>query len=124
MQREQTTVIVSVNVELDEEARFEAVERQVGQGWRVLSAIPLSGGGLGPGGESESFLRMQVHLERLIDEDGVIVDGAGRARSGDAAAGNAADAPADDRAAPAGPGISAAGSDAPTVGPDHRPADG
>ena len=77
MQREQTTVIVSVNVELDEEARFEAVRRQVGQGWRVLSAIPLSGGGLGPGGESETFLRMQVHLERTIDADGVIVDGAG-----------------------------------------------
>ena len=76
MPQEHTTVIVSVNTELDEDARFAHVARQVGEGWRVQTAIPLSGGDLGPGGESESFLRMEVHLVRDIDEDNVIVQDA------------------------------------------------
>ena len=84
MQREQTTVIVTVNLEQDEDTRFESIRKQVGQGWRVLSAIPLSGGALGPGGESETWQRLQVHLERLIDEDGVIVRGPAAAGTGDA----------------------------------------
>jgi hypothetical protein len=73
MQKEQTTVIVSVNTEQDEAAQIKQIQAQVGQGWRVLQKVPISGGGAGPGGNSEHFMRMQVTLEREIDEDNVIV---------------------------------------------------
>lgn len=73
MQREQTTVIVSVNTEQDEEAQIQQIQAQVGEGWRVIQKIPVSGGGAGPGGNSEQFMRLQVTLERVIDEDNVIV---------------------------------------------------
>jgi hypothetical protein len=73
MQTEQTTVIVSVNTEQDESAQLKQIQSQVGQGWRVIQKIPISGGGAGPGGNSEHFMRMQVTLERKIDEDNVIV---------------------------------------------------
>jgi hypothetical protein len=73
MQTEQTTVIVSVNTEQDESAQLKQIQSQVGQGWRVIQKIPISGGGAGPGGNSEHFMRMQVTLERRIDEDNVIV---------------------------------------------------
>lgn len=73
MQKEQTTVVVSVNTEQDEDAQIKQIQSQVGEGWRVLQKIPISGGGAGPGGNSEHFMRMQVTLEREIDEDNVIV---------------------------------------------------
>ncbi len=73
MQTERTTVIVSVNTEQDEEAQFKQIQAHVGEGWRVVQKVPISGGGAGPGGESEHFMRMQVTLEREIDGDGVIV---------------------------------------------------
>jgi hypothetical protein len=73
MQKEQTTVIVSVNTEQDEAAQLKQIQSQVGQGWRVVQKVPISGGGAGPGGNSEHFMRMQVTLEREIDEDNVIV---------------------------------------------------
>ena len=73
MQKEQTTVIVSVNTEQDEDAQLAQIQAQVGEGWRVLQKVPISGGGAGPGGSSEHFMRMQVTLEREIDEDNVIV---------------------------------------------------
>ncbi len=76
MPQEHNTIIVSVNTELDEEARFAHIARQVGEGWRVQTAIPLSGGELGPGGDSDQFLRMEVHLVRDVDENNVIVQGA------------------------------------------------
>jgi len=70
---ERTTVIVSVNTEQDEEAQFKQIQAHVGGGWRVVQKVPISGGGAGPGGNSEHFMRMQVTLEREIDDDGVIV---------------------------------------------------
>lgn len=73
MQKEQTTLIVSVNTEQDEPAQIKQIQSQVGEGWRVLQKVPISGGGAGPGGNSEHFMRMQVTLEREIDEDNVIV---------------------------------------------------
>ena len=73
MPTERTTVIVSVNTEQDEEAQFRQIQSHVGEGWRVVQKVPISGGGAGPGGNSEHFMRMQVTLEREIDEDGVIV---------------------------------------------------
>jgi hypothetical protein len=73
MQKEQTTVIVSVNTEQDEAAQLKQIQSQVGECWRVLQKVPISGGGAGPGGNSEHFMRMQVTLEREIDEDNVIV---------------------------------------------------
>lgn len=73
MPTERTTVIVSVNTEQDEEAQFKQIQAHVGEGWRVVQKVPISGGGAGPGGNSEHFMRMQVTLEREIDEDGVIV---------------------------------------------------
>ena len=78
MPQEHTTVIVSVNTEWDEETRMQHINAQVDDGWRVQQVIPISGGGVGPGGESEDFLRLQVILVREIDEDNVIVrDGGG-----------------------------------------------
>lgn len=73
MQKEQTTLIVSVNTEQDEEAQLKQIQSQVGKGWQVLQKVPISGGGAGPGGNSEHFMRMQVTLEREIDENNVIV---------------------------------------------------
>jgi hypothetical protein len=73
MQKEQTTLIVSVNTEQDESAQIKQIQSQVGEGWRVIQKVPISGGGAGPGGNSEHFMRMQVTLERVIDEDNVIV---------------------------------------------------
>lgn len=72
MQTERTTVIVSVNTEQDEEAQLKQIRAHVGEGWRVVQKVPVSGGGAGPGGNSEQFMRMQVTLEREIDEDNVI----------------------------------------------------
>ena len=72
MQDELKTVLVSVNVDDSDETRLEKINARVGQGWEVVQHIPLSGGGTGPGGESEDFLRLQVTLRRTIDEDGVI----------------------------------------------------
>lgn len=73
MQKEQTTVIVSVNTEQDETAQIKQIQSHVGEGWRVIQKVPVSGGGAGPGGNSEHFMRMQVTLEREIDENDVIV---------------------------------------------------
>ena len=73
MPTERTTVIVSVNTEQDEEAQAKQIAAHVGEGWRVVQKVPISGGGAGPGGNSEHFMRMQVTLEREIDEDNVIV---------------------------------------------------
>ncbi len=73
MQTERTTLIVSVNTEDPEEAQIKKINAQVGEGWRVVQKVPISGGGAGPGGQSEHFMRMQVTLERQIDSDNVIV---------------------------------------------------
>lgn len=73
MQKEQTTLIVSVNTEQNEEAQLKQIHSQVGAGWQVIQKIPISGGGAGPGGNSEHFMRMQVTLEREIDENNVVV---------------------------------------------------
>ena len=73
MQTERTTVIVSVNTEQDEDAQYKQIQAQVGEGWRVVQTVPISGGGAGPGGNAEHFMRMQVTLERQIDDNNVIV---------------------------------------------------
>jgi hypothetical protein len=72
--KEHKTIIVSVNTDDEEEARMRHVEAQAGEGWRVVQTVPISGGGAGPGGNSEQFMRLQVTLERSIDSDNVIVD--------------------------------------------------
>jgi hypothetical protein len=68
MQREHQTIIVSVNEEDDEESRFQKIQRQVGDGWRVINTIPISGGDMGPGGNSDDFVRLEVLLEREVEE--------------------------------------------------------
>ena len=73
--KEHKTIIVSVNTDEGEEARMRHVQAQAGEGWRVVQTVPISGGGAGPGGNSEQFMRLQVTLERTIDSDNVIVDG-------------------------------------------------
>ena len=73
MEKERTTLIVSVNVEDDEDTQLAHVHAQLGAGWRVVNTLPLSGGGMGPGGGSEDFLRLQVIAERTINDDNVIV---------------------------------------------------
>lgn len=70
---ETKTVIVSVNTDDDEDARMRHVESQAGEGWEVVQTVPISGGGAGPGGNSEQFMRLQVTLRRAIDGDNVIV---------------------------------------------------
>lgn len=83
MQKEQQTLLVSVNVEdHDGEIPMTEIGRQVGQGWRVIQAIPVSGEEAGPGGASEDFMRFQVTVEREIDSDNV-VQGVDRGQAAD-----------------------------------------
>jgi hypothetical protein len=70
MPREYQTLIVSVNEEDDEETRFQKILRRVGEGWRVINTTPVSGGDIGPGGESDDFVRLEVLLERDVDPGG------------------------------------------------------
>ena len=74
MQKEQKTLLVSVNVEEHdgEDQHMSEIGRQIGQGWRVIQAIPVSGEEAGPGGASEDYMRYQVTVEREIDSDNVI----------------------------------------------------
>lgn len=76
MQKEQKTLLVSVNVEDhdDQDATMTQIGKQVGQGWRVIQAIPVSGEESGPGGLSEDFMRYQVTVEREVDSDNVVVN--------------------------------------------------
>ena len=74
MQQEQKTLLVSVNVEEHdgEDQHMSEIGRQIGQGWKVIQAIPVSGGEAGPGGASEDYMRYQVTVEREIDSDNVV----------------------------------------------------
>ncbi|WP_412067344.1 hypothetical protein [Rubrivirga sp. IMCC43871] len=76
MQKELQTLLVSVNVEEHDgqDQHMTEIGRQIGQGWKVIQAIPLSGEEAGPGGLSEDFMRYQVTVERAVDSDNVIVD--------------------------------------------------
>ena len=71
---------MSIDTDIEEDARLDAIGAKVGDGWRVIQAIPVSGGEIGPGGASESFARFQVTVEREIDADGVVV-GADRGKA-------------------------------------------
>ena len=84
MQKEQKTLLVSVNVEDhdDQDARMNQIGQKVGQGWTVIQAIPISGEEAGPGGASEDFMRYQVTVEREIDSDNTVV-GADRGGAAD-----------------------------------------
>ena len=84
MQKEQQTLLVSVNVEETDgvDAHLNQIGQKVGQGWTVIQAIPLSGEEAGPGGASEDFMRYQVTVEREIDSDNVVV-GADRGGAAD-----------------------------------------
>ncbi|MEM0963007.1 MAG: hypothetical protein AAGK21_10795 [Bacteroidota bacterium] len=84
MQKELKTLLVSVNVEDHdgEDARMTEIGRQIGQGWRVIQAIPVSGEEASPGGDAEDFMRFQVTVERRIDSDNVVV-GADRGGAAD-----------------------------------------
>ena len=76
MQKEQSTVLVSVNVEEHDgqDALMTEIGRKVGQGWTVIQAIPLSGEEASPGGLAEDFMRYQVTVEREIDAENTVVD--------------------------------------------------
>ena len=74
MTTEQQTLIVSVNADADDEARMQTIGAKVGDGWKVIQTILLSGGEVGPGGASEDFVRLQVTVEREIDDQNVVVD--------------------------------------------------
>ncbi len=74
MTTEQQTLLVSVRVEDDDDARMRTIGAHIGAGWRILQTIPVSGEEAGPGGHSEEFMRYQVTVEREIDDEGVIVD--------------------------------------------------
>ena len=74
MTTEQQTLIVSVNADADDEARMQQIGAKIGGGWRVIQAVMLSGEEAGPGGASEDFMRLQVTVEREIDDQNVIVD--------------------------------------------------
>ncbi len=82
MTTEQQTLIVSVNADADDEARMQTIGAKVGDGWKVIQTILLSGGEVGPGGASEDFIRLQVTVEREIDDQNVVV-GADRGGAAD-----------------------------------------
>ena len=86
MQKEQQTLLVSVDVQEEDgqDALYNRIGQKVGQGWKVIQAIPLSGEEAGPGGLSEDFMRYQVTVEREIDADNVVV-GADRGKAADLA---------------------------------------
>ena len=75
MQKETSTILVSVNVEEHDgqEALFNQIGQKVGEGWKVIQAIPVSGEEASPGGLAEDFMRYQVTVEREIDSDNVVV---------------------------------------------------
>ncbi len=74
MTTEQQTLIVSVNADADDEARMQQIGAKIGGGWRVVQTVMLSGEEAGPGGASEDFMRLQVTVEREIDDQNVVVD--------------------------------------------------
>ena len=74
MTTEQQTLIVSVNADADDESRMQQVGAKVGAGWRVIQTVMLSGEEAGPGGGADDFMRLQVTVEREIDDDNVVVD--------------------------------------------------
>lgn len=74
MTTEQQTLIVSVNADADDEARMQQIGAKIGDGWRVIQTVMLSGEEAGPGGASEDFMRLQVIVEREIDDQNVVVD--------------------------------------------------
>ena len=72
MTTEQQTLIVSVNADADDDSRMPQVGAKVGAGWRVIQTVLLSGEEAGLGGDD--FMRLQVTVEREIDDDNVVVD--------------------------------------------------
>ena len=80
MATETQTLLVTIDTDVEEDARMREIGAKVGDGWRVIQAIAVSGGELGSGGASESFARYQVTVEREIDEDNVVV-GADRGKA-------------------------------------------
>lgn len=80
MTTETQTLLVTIDTDIEQEARFDAIGAKVGGGWRVIQAIPVSGGEMGSEGVSESFARFQVTVEREIDADNVVV-GADRGKA-------------------------------------------
>ncbi|MEM7788400.1 MAG: hypothetical protein AAF594_11800, partial [Bacteroidota bacterium] len=75
MQKEQQTLLVSVNVEEhdDQDAILTKIGATMDGGWTVIQAIPVSGEEASPGGDAEDFMRHQVTVEREIDGDNVVV---------------------------------------------------
>lgn len=80
MTTETKTLLVSIDTDIEEDARMNQIGAKVGDGWKVIQAIIVSGGGLASGGASESFARYQVTVERQIDSDNVVV-GADRGKA-------------------------------------------
>ena len=80
MTTETQTLLVTIDTDIEEEARMDEIGAKVGDGWRVIQAIAVSGGEMGPGGASESFARYQVTVARQIDADNVVV-GADRGKA-------------------------------------------
>ena len=74
MTTEQQTLIVSVNADADDDSRMQQIGARVGDGWRVIQTVMLSGEEAGPGGGSDDFRRLPVTVERTIDDDNVVVD--------------------------------------------------
>ena len=102
MATETKTLLVTIDTDVEEDARLDEIGAKVGDGWTVIQAIAVSGGELGSGGISESFARYQVTVERELDADGapVGIDTTKAARLADSAAtalfDDGVDAPADE----------------------------
>ena len=111
MTTEQQTLIVSVNADADDESRMQQVGAKVGDGWRVIQTVMLSGEEAGPGGGADDFMRLQVTVERTIDDDNVIVgaDRGGAADLKDVAATALFDEPAEGEPGPTGEYIAPGG---------------
>lgn len=104
MTTEQQTLIVSVNADADDESRMQQIGAKIGDGWRVIQTVMLSGEESGSAGASEDFLRLQVTVEREIDSENVIVgaDRGGAAALKDVAATALFDEPAEGEPGPTG----------------------
>lgn len=71
---ERQTLLVSVATDTDADSPLDEIGKHVGEGWRVVDAILISGDTSSPAIERDDVVRYQVTVEREVSADGVIED--------------------------------------------------
>lgn len=71
---ERQTLLVSIATDTDADSPLDEIGKHVGDGWRVVDAIAVSGDTSSPAIERDDVVRYQVTVERDVDAQGVIVD--------------------------------------------------